>query len=189
MSEVIDTIEYEDGVVAEISHDPHVSNPYEDDEGVEIVILHRRYSDPAEGRLGRTGGEVERWRAENAKEWFTINLWAYDHSGVVYRASVENPFTVDRDWDTAQAGIVALKRSEWGDGNLSDEALTEYAVGVADEYSDWAAGNCYSFSLRSRDGSEIAEGNGLIGRDALEEAAGAAAKTYFASLDVAAPAP
>jgi hypothetical protein len=189
MTEVIDTIEYEDGVVAEISHDEFCESPIKHDDAVEIVVLSRRYSDPAEGRLGSTGSEVEQWRKDNAVDWFTINLWAYDHSGVVYRASDDNPFTVDREWDTAQAGIVALKRSEFGKGDLSDAEMAEYASRIADEYSDWAAGNCYAFVLKDADGSEVAEGNGLIGREALEAAAADAARQHLFTRDVQATTP
>lgn len=188
MTDIIDTLDLEDGLVAEVRHDPDCPSPVADDEGVEVVILHNRYADPSEGRLGRTGRDVERWREENRDEWFSINLWAYDHSGVVYRAAEENPFTVDREWDTAQAGIVALKRSEWGDGNLSDEELSERAAQIAEAYSYWAAGNCFSFVLRNADGTEIASGDGIIGWDTLrQEAASAARRHVEATASAASP--
>jgi hypothetical protein len=120
---------------------------------------------------------------------FVTNSRAYDHSGVVYRASVENPFTVDREWDTAQAGIVALKRSEFGNGDLSDDEMAQYASKIAEEYSDWAAGDCYAFELKDADGAKVAGGAGFIGRDALEEGAAEAARHHLSTRDVSAPTP
>jgi hypothetical protein len=189
MSEVIDTVEYEAGVVAEISYDVDCASPIADDEAVEIVIISSKYSDPADGRLGLTSEDVNAWRKSHAEEWFTINLWGYSHSGVVYRASVENPFTVDAQWDSGRAGIVALKRSEFGNGGLSDEEMTEYASKIADEYSEWSAGNCYAFVLKDAEGSEVAAGAGYIGREALEEGAEEAARHHLSTRDVPAATP
>lgn len=189
MSNVIDTIDFEDGVVAEITPDEFCGYPFAEDDAVEIVVLHRRYSDPAEGRLGTSGAEVEQWRRDNAAEWFTINLWAYDHSGIVYRASVENPFTVDVEWDTAQAGIVALKRSEFGPGKPSDEEMAVYAASIADEYSEWAAGNCYQVDLKDASGATVGHGSGYVGREAADAAAKELAAHHFSTRDAAAPAP
>ena len=108
-------------------------HPYEDDAGVRVVILHRRYGDPANGACGRTPEEVEKWVEENSKEWFTTPLFLYDHSGAIYRVGEENPFTCP--WDSGRVGIVALKRSEWGDGDFA-----EYAASIAEAHTAWANG-------------------------------------------------
>lgn len=139
MSDPIEVVELEDGVVGKIYHDDCVSNPYEDDESVRIVILSRRYSDPAKGACGKTMEEVEDWRKENEEEWVSFPLWAYEHGNIVYQVSGSNPFNCP--WDSAQAGILALKKDDMGGDPF------EIAESIANGYSMWANGECYGYVL------------------------------------------
>jgi hypothetical protein len=179
MSDFVKTLDDLDGgFTAEIHYDQDTEMPYAEDEGVHIVVLSRKYSDPAKGALGSDGASVERWRKENNAEWYSVPLWAYDHSGIVFRVGVQNPFTVDVEWDTARAGIIALKRSEWGNGAESDEKLFEYAGNIAETYSEWANGECYGYILKGEDGEEIDACWGFVGMDLVEEEARSAAKNH-----------
>lgn len=146
----VDTLNFGDGWTADIHIDEDCAQPYDDDAGVIIVVLHRNYIDPAKGKCGRTPEEVRQWAKDNAREWFITNLYLYDHSGVAYRAGDANPFNCP--WDSGQVGIVALKKSEWGKGKGEKNAkrLT-YAKSVAEEYGRWANGECYGFVIKHND--------------------------------------
>jgi hypothetical protein len=179
MSNIVKTLDDLDGgFTAEIHYDQDVDMPYSDDEGVHIVVLSRKYNDPAKGALGSDGASVERWRVDNNAEWYSIPLWAYDHSGIAFRVGAQNPFTVDVEWDTARAGIIALKRSEWGNGAESDEKLFEYASNVATEYSEWANGECFGYILKDEQGDEVDACWGFVGMDSVEEEARASARNH-----------
>ena len=161
------------GLTAEICYDRDVDMPYADDEAVHIVVLHGKYIDPSKGTLGADPKAVQKWCDTNEAEWYTVPLWMYDHSGTVYRVAAENPFHCR--WDSGRVGIVALKRSEWGNGAETDEELFKRAQGIASEYSDWANGECFGYILKDEDGDEVDACWGFIGRDAVEAEAKAAA--------------
>ena len=61
MTAPVETIRFELGLHADIHHDPDAELPYLDDDAVRIVVLHRRYLDPAGGACGRTPDEVAQW--------------------------------------------------------------------------------------------------------------------------------
>lgn len=164
---MIEKIELRDGHYAEIHHDSDVGQPYEDDEAVNIVVLHGKYIDPSEGACGKTPDEVAKWEKQNAKTWYTVPLWLYDHSGTAYAVGATNPFNCR--WDSGQVGIVALKRSEWGDGNESDEKMFEYAQNIAKEYSAWANGETYSYNICDENEETIESCGGFIGLDIVKE--------------------
>lgn len=175
-SDYVDTLDdIEGGLTATIHYDHDTSRPFDDDEAVHIVVLHKRYKDPAEGSLGDTPKDVQGWCDRNAGEWYSVPLWMYDHSGTVYRVAAENPFHCP--WDSGRVGIVALKRSDWGEGSESDDKMFEYAQNVASEYSDWANGQCFGYVIKNEDGEELDSCWGFIGRDAVDaEARSSAAR-------------
>ncbi|QIV65788.1 hypothetical protein Cp1R7AA1_028 [Mesorhizobium phage Cp1R7A-A1] len=172
----VDTLSFKEapGWSAEISHDEDCEQPYDGDEGVKIVVLHRNYIDPAKGKLGRSADEVQQWAKDNARDWYVTNLYMYEHSGVAYRAGERNPFSCP--WDSGQVGIVALKKSDWGRGKGERNAKRlEYAKGVAEEYGRWANGECYGYVLRDPEGEERDSCWGHIGFEWVEESAKEAA--------------
>lgn len=175
----------EGGLTVSIHMDSDTSMPYEEDEGVHIVILHNRYSDPAKGKLGRSPVEVREWCQANP-DWYTVPLWVYDHSGTVYQVAADNPFHCR--WDSGRAGLIALKRSEWGNGEESDEVLFEYAQNIASSYTSWTNGDCYGYIVKDTDGEELDSCWGFVGRNTVEEEARSSAKSIAARLETAAPA-
>jgi hypothetical protein len=169
MSEVIETMDLGKGVVANIFCDESCDPPYADDDGVRIVVLHRNYIDPAEGKCGQTAEEVREWIRDNSREWFIVPLWLYDHSGTVYRVGASNPFSCP--WDSGQVGIIALRKSEWGRGKGERNAKRlEYAEGVAKTYSEWANGECYGYGIEDEDGETLDSCWGYIGMEWVVEA-------------------
>jgi hypothetical protein len=169
MSDLVDTLE-SDGRRAEIYYDQDCGQPYEDDEGVKIVVLHRRYSDPAKGECGDTPSEVHQWVEDNNEEWWIINLWMLDHSGTYYRVADGHPFPEDAQrWDSGQVGIIAIKRSEWG--CKDDAEFRKAAQAVADEYTDWANGQCFGYRVLDAKGKELDACWGFIGLDNVKAAA------------------
>jgi len=173
------TIEFGEDLVAHIVPDGDVEQPYDGDDSVRIVVLHGRYSDPSKGECGKTPEEVERWAKENAREWYVVPLWMYDHSGTAYGVGEQNPFTCP--WDSGRVGIVALRKDEWGKGRGElDSTRFEYAKGVAQAYTSWANGDCWGYVLKDAEGIEIDSCFGFIGMDSVEEAAREAAEFYMA---------
>lgn len=173
------TIDFENGLMAEIQMDQDCERPYSDDDAVRIVVLHRRYLDPAEGKCGKTPEEVARWEKQNARDWYVVPLWLYDHSGTVYRVGGSNPFSCP--WDSGRAGIIALKKDEWGKGKGERNAKRfEYAQGIAEEYTKWANGECYGYVLHDADGEELDSCWGFIGMETAEEEAREAARLHIA---------
>lgn len=173
MTTLVDTLRFEAGLYAEIHADCDAEQPYGADEAVRIVVLHRRYSDPARGTCGRDPDEVAEWERENRAAWFTIPLFLYDHGGTIYRVGHTSPFRCP--WDSGRVGIIALKRSAWGTGATSDEELVACAEAVAAEYTSWANGECFGYVLHDARGIEVGACWGFIGRDAVDSEAKAAA--------------
>jgi len=144
------------GHTIEIIQDPDCASPL--DGAVRFVVLHSRYSNPASGLT--TVDDVAVFEAENAAPgapWFTIPLWLYDHSGTVYRVGATNPFSCR--WDSGRVGIVALKRSEFGEG----ADLPAAAAQVAETYTAWANGECYGYVVKDAAGEEVDSCWGFVG--------------------------
>jgi hypothetical protein len=160
---LVSTVHFDHGLIGRIYHDTDVEQPYEADDGVRIVVLHRRYIDPSRGACGSTPDEVADWERANAAEWFIIPLFMYDHSGTVYRVGRTNPFSCP--WHSGRVGIIALKRSEWGNGAESDDTLFAYAESIAYRYTSWANGDCYGYILQDSSGTELLSCWGFIGMD------------------------
>jgi len=170
MEDLAATIELEGGMKAKIVHDPDCGQPFEEDESIRIVVLHGKYSDPSEGKCGRSPEEVLAWVKENGGEWFTIPLWLYDHSGTSYRTGWTNPFHCP--WDSGQVGIVALKRADF---DLDDKELEKAAENIASTYSEWANGECYGYVIEDEEGNDLEACFGYVGLDDVIEAAKEAA--------------
>lgn len=156
-------------ITARFFHDPDCEQPYDGDDAVRIVVLHRRYIDPAGGACGSTPADVAAWEADNAEEWFTIPLFLYDHSGTIYQTGQSNPFHCP--WDSGRVGIIALKRSEWPVGLHDAPKLEEQAAAIAEAYTLWANGETYGYALFDQEGNQIDSCGGFLGFEtALTEA-------------------
>lgn len=165
-----------DGVtlLASIYYDQDCSQPFEGDDGVRIVILHRHYGDPSEGGCGRDGDSVREWAEANAADWFVAPLFMYEHSGVALSTG-----DFGDPWDSGQVGIVALKRSEWGNGQEDAAKFGGYASGVAREFGEWMNGECYGYRIArvtedehgdEDEGRELDSCWGFVGGDAVRDA-------------------
>lgn len=164
---IVASITTEWGHLAYVSHDDDCPQPFEGDDAVRIVVLHRRYIDPSNGACGSTPDEVAAWEAENADEWWTIPLFMYDHSGTAYRTGHSNPFHCP--WDSGRVGIIALKRSEFDNSAFGGPDLETQAASIADTYTKWANGETYSCAIYDRDGELQDSCGGFIGMDAARE--------------------
>ena len=172
----IETFKLENGVYIEIEHDQDCDSPYDGDDGIKIVILHRNYTNPNKD-VGTTADEVLEWCKDNAREWFITNLFMYEHGNVALRAGERNPF--GDPWDSGQVGIVALKKSEWGKGKGERNAKRlEYAKNAAEHYGQWMNGECYGFIIKNADDEELDSCWGFIGMDDVEQEARASAEHY-----------
>lgn len=176
MTDPVETLHFDSGLQAEIHLDSDIEQPFEADDGVRIVVLHRRYRDPADGACGRDPDEVADWERANKADWFTIPLFLYDHSGTAYSVGWSNPFHCP--WDSGHVGIIALKRSDWGSSQPSDHELQQHAQAVAEAFTSWANGECYGYILHDRHGIEIDSCWGFIGRKAVDDQAKAAADAH-----------
>jgi hypothetical protein len=157
----VETMPLPRGLSARIYRDGDCAMPFDGDEAVRIVVLHRRYVDPAKGACGRTADEVLTWAEDNAADWYVVPLWLYDHSGTVYAAAWSYPFHCP--WDSGRAGIIALKRCEWGAGCDPDEALKACAQQIAEDYTAWANGQCFGYVITDSAGSKLDSCWGFVG--------------------------
>jgi len=129
---------------------------------IRFAVFHNRYTNPAERHGLRTVEDGRAFEAEaDPAEWFVLPLWMYDHSGNVYRVGASNPFSCQ--WDSGRVGFVAIKRGEWGDN--TDEGLAKVAETYAAEYTAWANGEVYGYTVTGPDGAEGDSCWGMIGED------------------------
>lgn len=153
--------------------------PYEDDDAVRIVVLHRRYINPAKGWADTPEEVAER---ETDAEWIAFPLFMYDHSGTAYRVSRSggNPFCGrlpqgHAEFDSGRVGSIFLKRDEWGSKDATDDDYFRYAEGIAEAYEAWANGRVYCWTVTAPDESDFECVGGYYDLDeALEEARSAA---------------
>lgn len=153
----------DDGRTLAFYPDHDLDRPYVGDEGVKIVVFHRRYANPALGDIDTPDEalEFERsnrpGRVKGGTEWVVFPLWLYDHSGTVYRVSEgSNPFIGNAPhaaWDSGRVGFIALKRSEWR--RTTRKKYRAWAEVIAANYTAWANGDGFGWVLKDADGKEI----------------------------------
>lgn len=172
------TIDFGNGIVGKIYHDIDAENPYEGDDSTKIVILHRRYCDPAKWSCGKTPEEVERW-AKKHPGWFVMPLWLYDHSGTVYRVAESNPFHCP--WDSGRVGIIAIRKKDWSRKNdpNREQKLIGYCNDIAETFTMWANGETYRYEIWNEHDECIDSCGGHIGMEYVEEDCRKAAKSYI----------
>lgn len=158
MSE-IETVRLSDNAYFKVWYERDAEPPLDEDDSIKLVVLHRRYADPSEGRLGRTPNEVEAWEHLNQEEWATFKLWMYDHGSVALGIGEGNPFSCP--WDSGRVGIVAVEKSEFPDPEAA-------AIRAVDEYSSYINGSVYYVELFKNDEMVYALGP-LYGHEQLEQ--------------------
>ncbi len=178
----IRTVTADDGRTLAFYPDANLDRPYQGDEGVKIVVLHRRYINPASGDID-TRDEADAFEAANrprrtpgGTQWVIFPLFLHDHGNTIYEVSEgPNPF-VGRSpyaaWDSGRVGFIALKRSEWG--SKSRRKLFAWAREIAANYTAWANGDGVGWVLTDAQGVHL---DSLWGFYSLDEAAADAKAT------------
>lgn len=94
------------------------------------------------------------------RETVWIPVWKYEHSGVVYAAAPENPFTCP--WDSGQVGIIFAKRenirAEYGVKRITPkirETVLKNLKQEVESYSKWANGEFVGYVVKDSDGEEV----------------------------------
>lgn len=167
----IETVNLSRGRTLSVEIDQSAQEPYADDKGVRIVVLHRQWTNPAAGLLD-TVEDVQAFEAENAapdSAWAVFELWAMDHSGRTFKVGAlgaGNPFGdgMYARFDSGRVGVVALLRSEWPAADLTT------AQSVASTYQAWAEGEVYEYVITNRKGDVLDSCCGFYSvAEALEE--------------------
>lgn len=128
------------GVTLKIIADSDAQSPVADDEAVLFAVYHRHRENPAKATLptAESAMEFAEANAGEDSEWAVFGLFAYEHGNIMFRpSSAGNPFNCP--FDSAQAGIIALKRTEF------DGDLFKIAEGICQSYSDWCNGEVYGY--------------------------------------------
>ena len=154
-------MELPSGHCIEILPDPDAPSPRTWDNLGTFQIYHRHYASP---------DPIERDPPCIHADDIGLNVWAYDHSGVVYRAGATNPFHCP--WDSGFAGIIYCshaKARQWLDvRRLTRADVARVRDILADEvrlYSEWLNGEVYGYRLFDPSGHEIDACWGFYGHD------------------------
>lgn len=162
MTDITETFEH-NGHTVTIEPDYQCENPL-DHPDFKVAILHGRYVNPSP-ECGTTPEEIEAWQEENKRDYWTANLWLYDHGQVAYLAGETNPFSCPRD--SGRVGIIAIPRGR-GFGPLeSGTPYLETANIFLETYTNWANGQCCGWYAKNDDGETI---DSCWGFYSLEEA-------------------
>lgn len=148
--------------------------------------FHRRYvspdappsSDPEEAR-----------RIAESPDNICLRVWLYDHSGTSYRATVEhNPFTCP--WDSGLFGFIYVSkekvRKEYGCkkvGSRIRQRVIEVLKAEVSEWSAYANGEVYAWSVENENGIVLDSCHGYIGDRAGAERDAIDAARHFDSCD------
>jgi hypothetical protein len=183
-------------------------SPVEGSESVKFAVLHRNYVNPCPDLNSSEAIDAfERANRGPRSAWVVFSLYMMDHSNTTYRAGVlghGNPFGggVYAQFDSGRVGIIALKRTDYGDP-ASRRAGFDFkacADAVCATYTAWANGENYEYSIEDEDGETVESCSGYVGdydgcleagRAALATAAHFAMKARAAdiALDIAASRP
>lgn len=173
-------------------------------DAVKFAVLHRQYVNPCPDL--DTVEAIEAFERANRgprSAWVVFGLYMMDHSGTSYRAAElgkGNPYGggLYARFDSGRVGIVALKRTEYGDA-ASRRAGFDFkaqADAICATYTAWANGEVYAYAIEDEDGDTVDSCTGYVGdfdgcleqgRAALETAAHFASKARAAAiaLDIA----
>jgi len=157
-----------------------VENPVEINGGMKLVQWHRDYGSNHDYE---SPDELKEYAEE--KGAYLVPVYLYDHSGVAYSTS---PFSCP--WDSGQVGyllmepkIVQETKDHIGRETLCEsvrERLDSIAAGTVEEYSMWANGEVYGYTIE-RDGEEIDSCWGFIGMENCHKYAEEEAKGFLSS--------
>lgn len=143
----------ETGVRLRILYDSHAESPLsEEGDAVILAIFARNRINPAHDRLPTVemAQDFVAANRDRESEYAVFSVWAYEHGNIMFKAvdiGSENPFS--DGWDSGSAGLIALKRAEFGPD------LLKIANGICETYTDWCNGEVYGFVVENEDGDQI----------------------------------
>lgn len=165
------------GVKLRILYDSDAESPVADDESVILAIFARNHINPAQKQLPTVEMALDFVAANRDpdSEYAVFAVWAYEHGNILFKAvelGADNPYA--DEWDSGNAGIIALKRADFGPD------LLDYAKGVCQTYTDWCNGEAYGYVVENEDGEQVDSCWGFIG-DPEEDGALTEGLTAFES--------
>lgn len=148
------------GVKLRILYDSDAESPVADDESVILAIFARNHINPAQKQLPTVEMALDFVAANRDpdSEYAVFAVWAYEHGNIVFKAvelGAGNPYA--DEWDSGNAGIIALKRTDFGPD------LLDYAKGICATYTDWCNGEVYGYVVENEDGDVVDSCWGYVG--------------------------
>ena len=166
------TMEGEDSAVLTVTkeYEDYAESPREFSEHqTTFYTFERRHGSPDKHNFARP----EDWAEKNGfdmgecigdliksmqnKGFIVMPVWRYEHSGVAYQASNTNPFC--DPWDSGVAGFIYISRKDarnmLGVKRLTaamQEKIIESLKAEVEEWSDYANGDVYCYTLWNEDG-------------------------------------
>lgn len=96
------------------------------------------------------------------KGYVALAVYKYEHSSISYKATVggDNPYSCN--WDSCFAGVIYASRKdirkEYGVKRVTKDVLERFyslCQAEVEEYSAWANGDCYCYSLYEANGNIV----------------------------------
>lgn len=171
------------GFTVEIHADEPPFSPRDDwDHGCELVLSHRRYDLPNDGKIdfGSFGGwgEIAQYLKDELGALVVLPVYMLDHSGIALSlGDFADP------WDSGQAGLAYVTPKNWADTQGTEwtgsEADIEQArllcAGDVQTYGQYLNGEVYGYVIKDFDGETLDECWGMYGYEYVtEEASGVA---------------
>jgi hypothetical protein len=183
MSQAIETFKHNGNTIRIFpDFDGSAANPRDCDNLGTFWTQDRRYNSPDalpvrgnifESITNRFGGdgtaEGNAKALSRAAVWLPV--WKYEHSGVAYAAAESNPFSCP--WDSGQVGYIFVTREEVRkEFNVSRitpkvrEKVLKALRGEVAEFSKWANGEVYGYTITDSEGDGVDSCWAIIGLDA-----------------------
>jgi hypothetical protein len=112
------------------------------------------------------------------KGYIALPVWRFEHSGVSYSASLNNPYFCP--WDSGMVGIIYMSytdiRKEYGVSRVDVKTIEKVRKNLAlqvKEYSYYANGEVYLYELYDNNGESIEISGPFYGNLSDEEVCGA----------------
>lgn len=150
------TIDYKNYII-EIEQDTFPMNPLEN----YSMFGNITYNPRSRYMLGDTPMDGEKVdRIARSRDYITIPVFAYVHSGATVKVGESNPFTCP--WDSGQSGIVFISRAdarkELGIKRITkkqEERIKEYLTGTVETFNQYITGEVYCYKIKDAEGNII----------------------------------
>ena len=157
-------------IKAIIHRDTDCASPRENDKLGTLCIFHRRYDFPNESKM--PSAMLREYLACKDFKGVQLPVFMYDHSGLAFNTS-----GFSCPWDSGQVGVIYAERAKldaWFEGGpYDDAAVSDILRDEVAIFGAWTEGECYGYVLIGTEPGECEDDAlwGIIGRDAVEEAA------------------